>query len=139
MEEHKGRVVEHFLQRSGKPIEEYKTSIREVVMDLKDAYDSLMDDIGDRENNKDSDELFLELMIRDGIFMLEIIMFSTNTEDMSDYPQNDPIFSAHGRLQAIPYIKQDMLKIENQLPMLLLRKLLEVKYEKAQVYLLFIL
>jgi hypothetical protein len=41
-----------------------------------------------------------------------------------DYATNDPVFSHHGMLYTAPHIKQDMVIMENQLPLLLLQKII---------------
>ncbi|RZC91707.1 hypothetical protein C5167_027762 [Papaver somniferum] len=48
----------------------------------------------------------------------------TGSVDDYCYADNDPIFSLHGKLYFMSYIRRDMLMLENQLPMLLLKTLL---------------
>ncbi|XP_034691205.1 UPF0481 protein At3g47200-like [Vitis riparia] len=124
MEDHKRRALLHFFKRSDKPIKLLVESLAEVVQDLKDSYDLL-----DPAWQKDT-SAFLQLMIVDGCFMLEILRTATHT--MDDYDPNDPIFSDHGRLYIMPYVRRDMLMLENQLPMLVLDKLLAVESDKAK-------
>ncbi|KAL3498605.1 hypothetical protein ACH5RR_041337 [Cinchona calisaya] len=116
METHKERALLHFLKKSTKPLKYYFNSLGEVVQDLKDAYDSL------DPSWKNNSEAFLRLMILDGCFMLEILRTSSE-QTMDGYAGNDPIFSNHGKLYMMPYIRRDMLMLENQLPMLLLKTL----------------
>ncbi|KAL3502057.1 hypothetical protein ACH5RR_036506 [Cinchona calisaya] len=123
MEEHKRRALAHFLERSKKPLPSYISSLREIVQDVKDAYDPLPP-----EWNEKTDE-FLELMIWDGCFMLEILR--TSILSMRDYARNDPIFSNHGRVYIMPYIQRDMLMLENQIPLSVLEKLLKVENEES--------
>ena len=125
MEDHKHRALLHFLKRSDKHIQLLVQSLAEVVQDLKDSYDSL-----DQKWRNDTSS-FLKLMIVDGCFMLEILRTATHT--MDDYAANDPIFSEHGRLYIVPYLRRDMLMLENQLPMLVLDKLLAIESDKAKV------
>lgn len=67
------------------------------------------------------------MMILDGCFMLEILRVATTEDEdgdnVDDYAPNDPVFSNHGKLYIMPYLKRDMLMLENQLPMLLLTTL----------------
>ncbi|KAK1270324.1 hypothetical protein QJS04_geneDACA024901 [Acorus gramineus] len=42
------------------------------------------------------------------------------------YAWNDPIFSPHGMLHMVPFIKRDMLMLENQLPLLVLDRLITI-------------
>ncbi|KAF7125091.1 hypothetical protein RHSIM_Rhsim12G0117100 [Rhododendron simsii] len=131
MEEHKHRALLHFLKRSYKPLESYLNALAEVAQSLKDSYESL-DPVWETDTGK-----FLRMMILDGCFMLEVLRNNTQTADqksaqtVNDYVANDPIFSNHGKLHIMPYIKRDMLMLQNQLPMLLLTKLLD---EETNVY-----
>ncbi|XP_071916972.1 UPF0481 protein At3g47200-like isoform X2 [Coffea arabica] len=126
MEAHKKRALLHFIKRSRKPLEHYRRELSGVVKELKDAYDSLED-----KWQQDS-EAFLKLMIRDGCFMLEVLRASSTDLTKNGYASNDPIFSKHGMTYMLPYIKRDMLMLENQLPMLLLRKLHGVYKQDAE-------
>ncbi|XP_027079961.1 UPF0481 protein At3g47200-like isoform X1 [Coffea eugenioides] len=126
MEAHKERALLHFIERSGNPLEHYRRALSGVVKELKDAYDSLDD------KWKQDSEAFLKLMIRDGCFMLEVLRSSSTDLTKNGYASNDPIFSKHGMTYMLPYIKRDMLMLENQLPMLLLRKLHAIYKQDAQ-------
>ncbi|WVZ51097.1 LOW QUALITY PROTEIN: hypothetical protein U9M48_002275 [Paspalum notatum var. saurae] len=70
-------------------------------------------------------------MIVDGCFLMEVMrathLYGKNT---ADYAPNDPIFSYHGVVNVVPYIRRDMLMLENQLPLLLLQKLVAVESSK---------
>lgn len=131
MEEHKQRALVHFLRRCGKPLELLMKSMARVKDDLMDCYKPLD---GQWENNNNNNHKFLKMMILDGCFMLEVLRF-TNFVNDSDYPENDPIFSCHGKLYFIPYIKRDMVMLENQIPMMVLEKLLKFEGNQAQVIL----
>ncbi|KAF8035335.1 hypothetical protein BT93_C1382 [Corymbia citriodora subsp. variegata] len=122
MEEHKDRARDHFLERSGKSLEPFVESLREVVWDLKESYDALNQKWKEGEGDQ-----FLELMIRDGCFMLEIMRAATIEKEKNDYAPNDPIFSTHRLAYITPYIRRDMLMLENQLPMLVLYKLVTIE------------
>ncbi|KAL3609606.1 hypothetical protein D5086_000626 [Populus alba] len=115
MEEHKHRALYFFLRRSGKSLELFLLSLNEVVQDLKDSYDQL-----DKSWNDDTGK-FLQLMVLDGCFMLEIMRLAI--QPSNDYAADDPVFSIHGRVYVAPFIRRDMLIVENQLPMLVLYKL----------------
>lgn len=131
MEEHKHRALLHFLKRCRKPLELFINALAQVVQELKDSYEPL-DPVWKYDTPR-----FLQLMILDGCFMLEILRTSTSVLD--DYASNDPIFSNHGKLYLMPYIKRDMLMLENQLPMLVLDRLVHVENNEAKVkFLLFV-
>ncbi|XP_052211086.1 UPF0481 protein At3g47200-like [Diospyros lotus] len=138
MEDHKQRALLHFLKRSPVSLQKIFHSMVEVAEELKASYDSL------EAEWQDNTEKFVQLMIVDGCFMLEILQEATQEFGsdaaaresgndaaarvyMSDYSNDDPIFGPHGKLYAIPFIRRDMLLIENQLPMLVLFKLKGIK------------
>ncbi|KAG5522204.1 hypothetical protein RHGRI_034399 [Rhododendron griersonianum] len=135
MEEHKHRALLHFLKRSYRPLESYLNALAKVAQSLKDSYESL-----NLDWERDTDR-FLQMMILDGCFMLEVLRNNTqttdqkNTQTVNDYVANDPIFSNHGKLHIVPYIKRDMLMLENQLPMLLLTTLLDEETKQDEEFL----
>ncbi|XP_039158834.1 UPF0481 protein At3g47200-like [Eucalyptus grandis] len=124
MEEHKHRVLLHFLRYYRKSLEHFFESLREVAHKLEDSYDNL-----DQKWKEGTGSKFLELMITDGCFMLEIMRIATlprSEAENNGYAPNDPIFSIH-RLECIAlYIRRDMLLLENQLPILVLYQLVAV-------------
>ncbi|KAJ6341434.1 hypothetical protein OIU78_009579 [Salix suchowensis] len=124
MEEHKYRALRYYLNRA-RPLLEVVESLNEEVQVLRDSYDML------GESWKDDKNKFLQLMILDGCFMLEIIRLATHSLD--GYDANDPVFSSHGRLYVAPDIRRDMLLLENQLPMLVLYKLASLEREPQDV------
>ncbi|XP_039159009.1 UPF0481 protein At3g47200 [Eucalyptus grandis] len=65
-------------------------------------------------------------MITDGCFMLEIMRTVTSGEKNNGYAPDDPIFSIHRLEYIAPYIKRDMLLLENQLPLLVLYQLVAI-------------
>ncbi|KAE9454727.1 hypothetical protein C3L33_13365, partial [Rhododendron williamsianum] len=125
MEKHKRRALLHFLKKSGKPLASYVAALAEVAPNLKDSYGSLN---SFWEHDTDG---FLMMMILDGCFMLEVLRTWTS-QRTHDYSHSDPIFSEHGKLHVVPYIRRDMMMLENQLPMLLLTTLLAVENEETQ-------
>ncbi|XP_057491448.1 UPF0481 protein At3g47200-like [Actinidia eriantha] len=120
MEEYKHRALLHFIRRSDKPLALYRERLLEAVQDLKDSYDSL-----DPSWQSDSDR-FLQLMILDGCFMLEFLRCNTDGPP-DDYFGNDPIFSSHGELHILSLVRRDMLLLENQLPIMVLHRLVAVE------------
>ncbi|XP_030440299.1 UPF0481 protein At3g47200-like [Syzygium oleosum] len=130
MEEHKHRALVHFLWRSRKQVEPFLESLREVEQDLKDSYHKL-DPKWEESGSEGAAGPFLQLMITDGCFMLEILR--SWMLPPQDYPLNDPIFSEQGHFYVLPYIKRDMLMLENQLPMLVLERLVAVESDGEEV------
>ncbi|GJW96911.1 UPF0481 protein-like protein [Tanacetum coccineum] len=129
MEENKHRALLHFLKRYKKPFECYVNAVMKVVEDLKNAYSSL-----DQKWHQDTSS-FVKMMILDGCFMLEILRVATTQDEdgdnVDDYASNDPVFSNHGKLYIMPYLKRDMLMLENQLPMLLLNTLVAATKDES--------
>ncbi|MFQ6654847.1 hypothetical protein Gotur_025654 [Gossypium turneri] len=126
--------MKHWMKRSiykvpphitGKPLELFVESLDKDLQQLRDCYE-LLDPMW-----QDDDHKFMQLMILDGCFMLEILCFDTHT--MEDYAETDPIFSNHGKIHIIPFIKRDMLMLENQLPMQLLHSLVAVDSNGTKV------
>ncbi|XP_018718994.2 UPF0481 protein At3g47200-like [Eucalyptus grandis] len=129
MEEHKERALFRILKRSQKPIERFLESLREVARDLAESYERL--DFKWKEFSGDGvADRFLELMVTDGCFILEILR--TGTERVEDYALNDPIFSNHGKHHILPYIRRDMLRLENQLPIQVLNRLAAVENDSRK-------
>ncbi|XP_068669162.1 UPF0481 protein At3g47200-like isoform X2 [Aristolochia californica] len=123
MEEHKYRALSQFLKRSKKTINDFKVSMKGCVHQLMESYEKLDEEWMDEDK-------FLELMILDGCFVLEILgVFNSGGENI-DYGPSDPIFSNRGLSTVVKILVQDTLMLENQLPFLVLEKLLAVEEEK---------
>ncbi|KAG8089948.1 hypothetical protein GUJ93_ZPchr0011g28089 [Zizania palustris] len=121
MEAHKLRAVVQFVKRSGRPLEEFISVVEQSFYQLRNAYENLT------ETWHRDEKRFVELMVTDGCFFLEVMrMFSLDGKVEEDYGSDDPIFSRHGYLYLRDDIISDMLLIENQLPLLLLRKLISL-------------
>ena len=131
MEDHKLRALLHLLRRSGKPIESFAAAVRAERMRLIDAYERPED------RWRAETEAFEKMMIIDGCFMLEVLRAAAavardSCTVVAEYARNDPVFSAHGVVNMVPYIRRDMLLLENQLPLLLLRLIVSVENSKPR-------
>ncbi|KAK1294110.1 putative UPF0481 protein [Acorus calamus] len=124
MEEHKQRALLQFLKRCNKRLENFVKAMEEVAGALMEAYERLDERWTDRDR-------FLQLMILDGCFMLEILR-TFHDPSKNVYAPNDPIFSTHGMLHMVPFIKRDMLMLENQLPLLVIDRLITVESGKSE-------
>ncbi|KAL6890230.1 hypothetical protein ACP4OV_008993 [Aristida adscensionis] len=127
MEEHKRRAVLHLVKRSGKPLEAFVAAIEEVADELQAAYEDLDDQW--RGANKGR---FVELMVTDGCFLLELlrmIVLGPRRYSMAedDYAPNDPLFSAHFSTLWCKF-RNDMIALENQLPLVVLQIIYTVQY-----------
>lgn len=124
MEEHKQRALFHFAKRSNTTLDDLYMALERDVGYLMGAYDHLA---GEWLNQTK----FLQLMMLDGCFMLEVLL--TADDVFNDYAHNDPIFSSHGKLYNMPFIRRDMLVIENQIPVLVLQSLIVFQPEITTV------
>uniref|UniRef100_A0A0D9XV50 Uncharacterized protein n=1 Tax=Leersia perrieri TaxID=77586 RepID=A0A0D9XV50_9ORYZ len=119
MEVHKRRAMANMVKRSGKPLSEFLATVEEVADQLRGAYENL--DEGWRG------ERFVQLMVTDGCFMLEVMRLCRLEGKVEQYyGPDDPVFSEHGYLYLKKDIISDMLVMENLLPLLLLKKLLHI-------------
>lgn len=118
MEEHKRRAVLHIVKRLGKPLRELFTAIEEVADELMDAYHGLDEKWGGEGKGN-----FVQVMVVDGCFLLEIMKGLKHKAVPEDYALNDPVFSYRGIRSLWLCIRSDMLMIENQLPLLALYRL----------------
>ncbi|XP_031504318.1 putative UPF0481 protein At3g02645 isoform X2 [Nymphaea colorata] len=111
MEHHKERALYRILKRSGVSISDLDGSLKGVELDLRDSYDDL--------DTQWTSDKFLRMMLLDGCFMLELFRarLYPDTKD-----QDDPVFSRDSVVMGT-VIRRDMLILENQIPLLVLRKL----------------
>jgi hypothetical protein len=127
MDAHKLRSLVHFLRRARRPLADFAAAVGAAADELEGAYQGLGD-----EWRGDGEERFLELMVMDGCFLLEVMRTAFGWA-ANDYAAEDPVFSPHGLLYTVPYIRRDMLMIENQLPLLVLDRLVAVESDKEGV------
>uniref|UniRef100_A0A0E0BSR1 Uncharacterized protein n=1 Tax=Oryza glumipatula TaxID=40148 RepID=A0A0E0BSR1_9ORYZ len=114
MEQHKRHAVRQLLRRSGrKLVESWRT---------EDAYQ----DLGS-EWRGEHRERFLQVMVTDGCFLLEMMRPAKVAGAGGGYAESDPVFGRHGAMYMVPHVCRDMLIIDNQLPLLVLEKLLAVE------------
>ncbi|CAL5093638.1 unnamed protein product [Urochloa decumbens] len=126
MDAHKRRALVHLLRRARRPLAEFAAAVAGASERVEGAYQGLGDEW---RGGAGGEERFVELMVTDGCFLLEVMRTATGWEP-NDYAGDDPVFSAHGLLYTVPYIRRDMLMIENQLPLLVLERLLAVETGK---------
>ncbi|XP_077217109.1 UPF0481 protein At3g47200-like [Tasmannia lanceolata] len=137
MEAHKHRARDHRLERFNKTNDDYKMMLDNKLKDLMDSYEQLDDEWRDQDK-------FLQLMLLDGFFLLELLRsycWINNYYDVNDpvfsllqsvgiendYCINDPVFSFDGSVNILPYIVSDLLMVENQLPLLVLQTIMDVE------------
>ncbi|KAG2562506.1 hypothetical protein PVAP13_8KG238600 [Panicum virgatum] len=108
MEEHKRRAVLHMVNWTGKPLTEYVAAMEEVADELEAAYDDLDDRW--RGVNRGS---FVQMMVTDGCFLIELIKIDQS-----------PDKSSFINLWSI--MMNDMIAMENQIPLVVLQRILFV-------------
>ena len=128
MEEHKGRAVLHMVNWVGKPLTEFVAAIEEVADELEAAYDGL----DDRWRGVNRCR-FVQMMVTDGCFLLELMriqqsLYADGGLD-AGYAANDPVFSRHSFFSLWPIMKNDMIAMENQIPLVVLQRILFVAFE----------
>ncbi|KAL4192360.1 hypothetical protein AMTRI_Chr06g193940 [Amborella trichopoda] len=116
MEEHKQRALIHFLRHSRCPINDYLDALQAVEKDLIECYSVPFTSIT-------SDE-FLLMLLREGCFLLEIHR-TTIEGNFTGYVHDDAIFGYHRATHVLPFVRRDMLVLHNQIPLLVLRRLLD--------------
>ncbi|KAM0947161.1 hypothetical protein DsansV1_C08g0083201 [Dioscorea sansibarensis] len=117
VESYKRTALVHFSMKAKQPLKYFiDVMIKNHVKDLQACYEFLDDEWQDEDK-------FIELMITDGCFMLEVLRTYQNHSKRALYADRDPIFSHHAARHKLPYIKRDMLMLENQLPLLVLKVL----------------
>ncbi|KAF8007667.1 hypothetical protein BT93_K1609 [Corymbia citriodora subsp. variegata] len=113
MEQHKWRCLHRILKRSRQGIGLYLDSVKKVEQKARACYEGRI--------SMSSDE-FVEMMVLDGCFVIEMIHgFDMGFEELG-YPRNDPVFSK--KQGSIHQIQQDMIMLENQIPLEILDRLL---------------
>ncbi|KAK9108654.1 hypothetical protein Syun_024665 [Stephania yunnanensis] len=128
MEVHKRRAVRHFIKRSNKSIEFYLKEMRSVEKEVREAYEHLDEkkwgQYNSSSSSSSSNQLFLQMIITDGCFILEFMEILSGAP--KDYASNDPVFSYYGSIAHYNVVMRDLLLLENQLPYLVLKKLLVI-------------
>ncbi|CAN6541893.1 unnamed protein product [Malus baccata var. baccata] len=99
-------------------IELYLDSIKEVEEKARACYE------GPVAMGLSSNE-FVEKMVLDGCFVLELFRGAAEGFKQLGYPRNDPIFAMRGTMHSI---QRDMIMLENQLPFFILYWLLVLQY-----------
>ncbi|KAG9443407.1 hypothetical protein H6P81_014747 [Aristolochia fimbriata] len=127
MEEHKIRALGKSLEKSGKTVDDLKQEFMEADVG------ALMESYEDLDASEWSDRgKFLELLILDGNFVLELLRpisvmvkvhsISGSLPPDDFYKNYDPVFGIY-RPSHLKALYLDILKLENQVPFLVLEKL----------------
>ncbi|KAJ8764450.1 hypothetical protein K2173_006190 [Erythroxylum novogranatense] len=115
MDHHKWRFLRRVLERTKQDIKVYLDSVREVEERARSCYEGPI---------PLSSNEFVEMMVLDGCFVLELFRAVDEGFEKLSYPTNDPIF---GRLGSMSSILGDIIMLENQLPLFILDRLLKLQ------------
>ncbi|KAJ6419829.1 hypothetical protein OIU84_029867 [Salix udensis] len=123
MDKHKWRCLHHVMQRTNQDIKLYLDTAREMEAKARSCYEGPI--------NLSSNE-FVEMMVLDGCFMLELFQGVDEGFEELGYHRNDHVFAIRG---SINFIMRDMIMLENQLPLFVLDRFLRLQlnnsYEKG--------
>lgn len=112
MDRHKWRSLQHILKRNNQDIKLYLDAIKELEERARACYEGSI--------TLSSNE-FVEMMVLDGCFILELFQGAAGGFKHLGYSRNDPIFAMRGSMHSI---QRDMIMLENQLPLFILDRLL---------------
>ncbi|CAH2064530.1 unnamed protein product [Thlaspi arvense] len=117
MEHHKWRAVNMVMKRTKHRIEMYIDAMKELEEKARACYEG---PIGLSSNK------FTEMLVLDGCFVLELFRGANNDRGFLElgYGRNDPVFAMRGSMHSI---QRDMVMLENQLPLFVLNRLLELQ------------
>ncbi|WOL12883.1 hypothetical protein Cni_G21651 [Canna indica] len=115
MDRHKWRALHRVLRRTGHDVQVYLDAARALEDRARACYEGRV--------VLSSDE-FVEIMVLDGTFVLELFRGATGGGEgfrELGYDRNDPVFAMRGTMHSI---QRDMIMLENQLPLFVLDRLL---------------
>nr|GLL26438.1 UPF0481 protein At3g47200-like [Ipomoea trifida] len=108
MDRHKWRAVYHILKRTSQDVNIYLDAIRDVEEKARGSYEGPIA-LGSNE--------FVEMMVLDGCFVLELFRGAAAGFKHLGYARNDPVFAMRGSMHSI---QRDMIMLENQIPLFIL-------------------
>lgn len=112
MDRHKWRSLHRILKRTNSDIKLYLESVKELEEKARACYEGPI--------SMSSNE-FVEMMVLDGCFVLELFRGVCEGFEQLGYPRNDPVFAMRGSMHSI---QRDMIMLENQIPLFILDRLL---------------
>ena len=120
MEQHKWRALHQILKRTNHEIEIYLDAMKELEEKARACYEGTI--------SLSSTE-FVEMMVLDGCFMLELFRGVAGGFKHLGYARNDPIFAIRGSMHSI---QRDMIMLENQIPLFVLERLLGIQLGQSE-------
>ncbi|OMP01918.1 hypothetical protein COLO4_11472 [Corchorus olitorius] len=115
MDPHKWRSLHRVLKRTNQEIQLYLDSMKELEEKTRACYEGTI--------TLSSNE-FVEMLVLDGCFILELFQGAAVGFERLGYSRNDPVFAMRGSMHAI---HRDMIMLENQIPLFVLDKLLGIQ------------
>ncbi|XP_074264141.1 putative UPF0481 protein At3g02645 [Silene latifolia] len=118
MENHKWRCLKKMLERQKQQVDEYLEEMKKLEPEVRGCY---------QEPVQMDSNAFVEMLVLDGCFMLEFLRVHKFGLMHLKYTFDDPVFS---KSTITHVIARDMIKLENQLPIIVLKRLLEIQEKK---------
>ncbi|XLU56266.1 hypothetical protein S245_050914 [Arachis hypogaea] len=115
MDRHKWRSLNRVLKRTKQDIRLYLDSMKEIEEKARACYEGPI--------SLSSNE-FVEMLVLDGCFVLELFRGATEGFTQLGYSRNDPVFAMRGSMHSI---QRDMIMLENQLPLFVLDRLVGIQ------------
>ncbi|XP_004511891.1 UPF0481 protein At3g47200 [Cicer arietinum] len=122
MECHKWRSINRVLKRTKHDISLYLNAMKEMEERARSCYEEIIISLSSNE--------FVEMLVLDGCFVLELFRGATEGFKELGYSRNDPVFAMRGSMHSI---QRDMIMLENQLPLFILNRLLEIQLDKPDL------
>ncbi|XP_020195904.1 UPF0481 protein At3g47200 [Aegilops tauschii subsp. strangulata] len=120
MERHKWRALHHVLKRTGHDVTAYLDALRPMEERVRSCYDGRVAWMPAND--------FAQCLVLDGTFVLELFRGALDgakgfVDDLG-YSRHDPVFAMRGAMHAI---RNDMILLENQIPLFVLDLLLGIQ------------
>ncbi|OMP01917.1 hypothetical protein COLO4_11471 [Corchorus olitorius] len=119
MDPHKWRSLHRVLQRTNHGIQLYLDSMKALEAKVRACYEGIITTLSSNE--------FVEMLVLDGCFILELFQGAAVGFERLGYARNDPVFAMRGSMHAI---HRDMIMLENQLPLFVLDRLLGIQLDE---------
>ncbi|KAA8541088.1 hypothetical protein F0562_025051 [Nyssa sinensis] len=112
MEKQKWRILRHVLDKTGRSLDCFTNAMFKLEPKTRKCYDKPFENFSRQE--------FVEMMLLDACFILELLIVAIKGITNCGYNLDDPLFAKWG---LSPYIQRDLLMLENQLPLFVLNRL----------------